>query len=375
MELAQPENGWNVEDSIEELGLLASTAGAEVVGVMIQRRNRPTPAHYLGKGKLEELAALRSDLNYDLVLFDDELSPTQQRNLEEAIGVKIIDRTALILDIFAKRARTHEGRLQVELAQDEYLLPRIAGQWSHLERLGGGIGTRGPGETQIETDRRLIRNKIHRLQREIEKIRRHRALYRRQRTTQGIPVVALIGYTNSGKSTLINALTNANVFVEDKLFATLDPTTRRITLPDRRQFLLTDTVGFIQKLPTLVVAAFRATLEELKEADLLLHVIDITHHNAAEQSDTVEKTLDNLGLSNKPCIPVLNKLDIIAPSEKEMASFSNTSVIKEHDAVLISAIKGWGFRGLQDKIEEILFESGSHNSGYVTNNASEGVEG
>lgn len=377
MEQAQEQNGWGIQDSIEELGLLASTAGAEVVETIVQRRNRPTPAYYLGKGKLEELAALKSTLNYDLVLFDDELSPTQQRNLEEALDVKIIDRTALILDIFARRARTHEGRLQVELAQDEYLLPRLAGQWSHLERLGGGIGTRGPGETQIETDRRLVRDRIHRLQKEIEKVRKHRALYRRQRTAQGIPVVALIGYTNSGKSTLLNALTGASVFVEDKLFATLDPTTRKITLPSSHRFLLTDTVGFIQKLPTSVVAAFRATLEELGSADLLLHVIDIIHHNAAEQSDTVESILEELGLSDKPRIPVLNKIDMIAHGEDEMGEVSNasgiTDIIKEHNAILTSAAKGWGLKALLEKIEKTLFGSGSHNTGYVTNNTTEGV--
>jgi len=377
MKLAQAQNGWDVDDSLEELGLLASTAGARVVGVMVQRRNQPTPAYYLGKGKLDELAALKTELDYDLVIVDDELSPTQQRNLEEALGIKIIDRTALILDIFAKRARTHEGRLQVELAQDEYLLPRLAGQWSHLERLGGGIGTRGPGESQIETDRRLVRNRIHNLKKEIEKVRQQRALYRRQRMTHGIPVVALVGYTNSGKSTLLNALTSADVFVEDKLFATLDPTTRKIVLPDRQQFLLTDTVGFIQKLPTSLVAAFRATLEELEEASLLLHVIDITHHNAAEQSYTVEKILRELGLGTKPLIPVLNKLDIITPGEKEMKEIARAgeiqNIIREHDAIMISAVKGWGLKALLEKIEKTLFGSGSHNTGYVTNSTPEGV--
>jgi GTP-binding protein HflX len=357
-------NTWSAEDSIEELALLAVTAGAEVVGSQVQRLQRPTPIYYLGKGKLEELAALRENTGYDVVIFDDELSPTQQRNLEQALDVKIIDRTALILDIFARRARTHEGRLQVELAQHEYLLPRLVGQWSHLERLGGGIGTRGPGESQLETDRRIIRQKIHRLQKEIEGVRRHRALYRRQRTLHGIPFVALVGYTNSGKSTLLNSLTKAGVFVEDKLFATLDPTTRRLTLPSRKEALITDTVGFIQKLPHTVVAAFKATLEELEESALLLHVIDITHHNAVQQSVTVEKVLTELGLGDKPGISVLNKIDRLAPNEEDISGFA--SEMKDQETVLISATEGWGLRGLLEKIDDKLLRSGSHNTGYVT---------
>lgn len=363
VEVKGARNIWSIDDSLEELALLAVTAGAEVVGALVQRLQRPTPTYYLGKGKLEELAALREEAGYDVVLFDDELSPTQQRNLEQALEVKIIDRTALILDIFAKRARTHEGRLQVELAQHEYLLPRLVGQWSHLERLGGGIGTRGPGESQLETDRRLIRQKIHRLQREIEGVRKHRALYRRQRNLQGIPLVSLIGYTNSGKSTLLNSLSNADVFVEDKLFATLDPTTRRLTIPGKNEVLITDTVGFIQKLPHTVIAAFRATLEELEEAALLLHVIDITHRNAVEQSVTVEKILTELGLGEKPRIAVLNKIDLLAPSEEDIGDFP--SAIKDQEAVLISAARGWGLSGLLERIAEKLLRSGSHNIGYV----------
>jgi len=320
----------------------------------VQRLTRPTPTYYLGKGKVKELAELKSKVGYDVVVFDDELSPTQQRNLEQALQVKIIDRTALILDIFAKRAQTHDGRLQVELAQHQYLLPRLAGQWSHLERLGAGIGTRGPGESQLETDRRLVRQKIQRLQKEIEELRRHRALYRRQRTLRGIPVVALIGYTNAGKSTLLNALSNADVFVEDKLFATLDPTTRRLTLPNKQKVLITDTVGFIQKLPTTVIAAFRATLEELAEADLLLNIVDITHENAVEQSITVEKILSELGLGEKPRIAVLNKVDLFVPREEDISDF--VSVIKDsgQEAVLISAAKGWGLDRLLEGIAEKL---------------------
>ncbi len=356
-----------MEDSIDELAQLAQTAGAKVEGAMIQRVQKPSHTSYIGKGKVEELAALREEVGYNLVIFDDELSPTQQRNLEEALDVKIIDRTALILDIFAKRAQTREGRLQVELAQLHYLLPRLVGEWSHLERLGGGIGTRGPGESQLETDRRIIKNKILRLQDEIEGVRKHRALYRRQRTTQAIPIVAIVGYTNSGKSTLMNALSHSSVLVEDKLFATLDPTTRRVSLPNQQEILLTDTVGFIQKLPTTLIAAFRATLEELDEADLLLHVIDITHRNAAEQSATVENILRDLKLDAKPRIAVLNKIDLLVPSENDMGDFvAKSAAAQGKDAVLISASKRWGFKELLEKTAEKLSGSGSHNSGYVT---------
>jgi len=347
-------DSWSVEDSLEELALLADTAGAEVVGAMVQRLAKPTPAYYLGKGKVEELAELRSNVGYDVLVFDDELSPTQQRNLEKALGVKIIDRSALILDIFAKRAQTREGRLQVDLAQHEYLLPRLAGQWSHLERLGGGIGTRGPGESQLETDRRLVRTKINRLKKEIEEMRKHRALYRRQRVQRDMPVVAIIGYTNAGKSTLLNTLSDADVLVEDKLFATLDPTTRRIVLPNRQQVLITDTVGFIQKLPTTLIAAFRATLEELSEAHLLLHVIDITHENAVEQSRTVERVLSELDLSDKPRIAVLNKVDLFVRREEDIDDLVKTVKESGEPGVLLSAAKRWGLDALLRKIEQGL---------------------
>ena len=345
---------WSLEDSLEELAQLADTAGAEVVGALVQRLTRPNVAYYLGKGKVEELADLRREVGYDVVVFDDELSPTQQRNLEQALEVKIIDRTALILDIFAKRAQTHEGRLQVELAQHEYLLPRLAGQWSHLERLGGGIGTRGPGEAQIETDRRLVRQKIHRLKKEIEQVRKHRALYRRRRTAQGIPIIAVIGYTNAGKSTLLNTLSKADAFVEDKLFATLDPITRRLTLPNKQQVLISDTVGFIQKLPPTVIAAFRATLEELKEAHLLLHVVDITHQNAAEQSATVDKILYKLGLGDMPRITVLNKVDLFVEREEDISDLASAVEESGQQAVLVSAAKRWGLDNLLQMIERAL---------------------
>ena len=346
-------DGWSIESSLAELSYLAKTAGAEVIGRLAQKLGRPSPTYYLGSGKLEELIKLKEQSPYSVVIFNDELSPRQQRNLEEALEVKVIDRTALILDIFAKRAQTREGQLQVELAQHQYLLPRLAGQWSHLERLGGGIGTRGPGESQLETDRRLIRKRINRLQSQIEAVRRHRALYRQKRKQSRIPVVALVGYTNAGKSTLLNALSQANVLVEDKLFSTLDPVTRSLVLPNGRQFLLTDTVGFIHKLPPSIVAAFRATLEELAEADLLLHVVDITHHDAAEQFQTVEEILADLNLTDKPQITVLNKIDLVVEDPEELTTLALTMSIKpppDDSTVTISALKGWGLNKLLEMI-------------------------
>lgn len=351
-------DGWLAEDSLEELAQLARTAGAEVVGGLVQHLTRPSPQHYIGRGKLEEVAALKGEVGYDVVIFGDELSPLQQRNIEEALQVKVIDRATLILDIFAKRAHTREGQLQVELAQHQYLLPRLAGRWSHLERLGGGIGTRGPGETQIETDRRLIRKRILRLKADIEEVRRHRALYRQQRKKRGIPVVAIVGYTNAGKSTLLNTLSQANVPVEDKLFATLDPTARRLSLPNRQVVVLTDTVGFIHKLPATLVAAFRATLEELAEADLLLHIIDISHKNAPEQSQVVEQILGELGLESKPRILVLNKLDLLPGIEgQELASRELED--KGWGVVFISAARGWRLDRLLERIAAALAPAAS----------------
>ncbi len=347
---------WTVRDSLQELDYLARTAGADVTGVLSQRLPLPSPTHYIGKGKLDELVSLKHSTGYDTVIFDDELLPRQQRNLEELLQVKIIDRTALILDIFARQARTREGKLQVELAQHQYLLPRLIGQWSHLERLGGGIGTRGPGESQLETDRRMIRNRICRLQKELEEVRIHRSLYRKHRREKNIPVIAMIGYTNAGKSALFNALSKANVLVEDKLFSTLDTVTRRIVSPEGRMCLLSDTVGFINKLPPLVVASFRATLEELNEADLLLHIIDITHKNAANHCQTVEQILKELDIGNKPRLTVFNKLDLVINSDSDLENFSASpflkekSFLKENRVVFISAIKGWGLDNLLDKI-------------------------
>jgi GTP-binding protein HflX len=362
-EVKRGDGRWNTQASLEELALLADTAGARVVGSAVQRLERPHPATYIGRGKVREIASQRVALGYTTVIFDDELSPSQQRTLERELEVKVLDRTALILDIFAQHARTWEGRLQVELAQHEYILPRLRGQWSHLERLEGRIGTRGPGETQLETDRRLIRNKISALKRQIEQVRRQRALHRRRRARQGVPVVSLVGYTNAGKSTLMRALSGADVLVEDKLFATLDPVTRRMRLPSGAAALLTDTVGFIQKLPTQLVAAFRATLEELTEATLLLHVVDITHPDAVQQAETVETTLAELELSEKPLLTVLNKADLVVDSdggslEEGLEEEALRSLLEPWgpQALVVSAAEGWGLEELRRRVEGALAE-------------------
>jgi GTP-binding protein HflX len=354
-------DGWSTESSLDELAELAGTAGARVVGQTSQRLDHPNAGSYVGKGKLEQIVADRQALDYTLIILDDELTPSQQKRFEDVTGVKVIDRTALILDIFAHRARTREARLQVELAQLEYLLPRLAGQWSHLERLGAGIGTRGPGETQLETDRRLIRGKIGHLKGQIEDVRRHRSIYRRNRERQGASVVALVGYTNAGKSTLMNALTGAGVMAENRLFATLDPVTRRVELAPGRFVLLTDTVGFIQKLPTQLVAAFRATLEELEDADLLLHVVDVTHPNAAEQSETVEATLADLGVAAKPRLTLLNKVDLLARQDggavsgiADLADLQESLRSEHADALLVSAERGWGLDDVRRRILTLL---------------------
>jgi GTP-binding protein HflX len=354
VETKSSEDIWPIDSSMAELALLTETAGAKVIGTLTQKVDRPSGTHYLGKGKLDELLRLKEKHHYNVIIFNEELAPRQQRNLEEFLGVKVIDRTALILDIFASRAETREGQLQVELAQHQYLLPRLAGQWSHLERLGGGIGTRGPGESQLETDRRLVRNRIHRLQKQIEDIRKHRSLYRDKRKKGNIPVVAMVGYTNAGKSTLMNALSRADVLAVDKLFCTLDPVTRRLVMPDNFQFLITDTVGFIHKLPPSIVAAFRATLEELSEADILLHVVDITHPNAAEQFETVEKFLSELDLSNKPRITVLNKVDQAVHSIEEFTDLVIDNRVPVNSILTISALKGWHLDDLLDKILNFL---------------------
>ena len=343
------------------MAYLARSAGAHVVGQISQKADRLTPT-YLGKGKLEELVDLVYEREADVVIFDDELTPTQQRNLEEALKIKVIDRTALILDVFGRHARTYEGKLQVDLAQHQYLLPRLVGQWSHLERLGGGIGTRGPGETQLETDRRLVRRRIQRIEKELDGVRQRRTLYMDRRKKTSIPSASLVGYTNAGKSTLFNTLSDAKVEAADQLFSTLDPITRRLRLPSGGELLLSDTVGFIQKLSPMVVAAFRATLEEMLGTDLLLHVIDITHPQASEQAEVVENTLADLGLSDKPRLLVVNKMDLLPDGawsgDGGQGENGNSSLPLPTGgptpSVFVSAAKGWNLDGLLEEIEARL---------------------
>ena len=343
------------QESLSELNQLARSAGANVVGYLTQKLERPTHT-YLGKGKLEELSLLKDQVGANVIIFDDELSPTQQRNLEEVLKVKVIDRSALILDLFAQRAQTREGKLQVDLAQTEYLLPRLVGQWSHLERLGGGIGTRGPGETQIETDRRIIRTKIQRLKRELENVKKQRANYRQNRQKTGVPVVSLVGYTNAGKSTLLNSLTGADVVAENRMFSTLDPTTRKIHNPHGSPFLMTDTVGFIQKLPSTLVAAFMATLEELEEASLILHVVDVSHPKAEEHASVVNRLLKRLGHDKKSSILVLNKIDLVDQDSYSVDEYAEklTRNRKNVDVIVISAEQKAGLAKLIEAINEKL---------------------
>lgn len=361
-EIASMRSPWPVEDSLDELALLAQTAELEVVGRIFQRLPEPQPKFFIGPGKVKEVAALREQTQADLIVFDDELSPAQTRNLEEELQTQVIDRTGLILDIFARHARTHEGRLQVELAQYQYLLPRLRRQWTHLERqagtggtaAGGVVGLRGPGETQLEIDRRLIERRIAWLKDQLADVHRHRELYRQRRRQTGIPVIALVGYTNAGKSTLLNAMTGADVLAEDKLFATLDPTTRQVLLPGNIVALMTDTVGFIQKLPPQLVAAFRATLEEIEEADLLLHVVDVTHLNAQEHAQTVEQTLRELGVDHKPVLTVLNKIDLLEGATAEDVGQIAAEMGLPTDIVAVSAQRGWGLQTLGERIVAML---------------------
>jgi GTP-binding protein HflX len=339
---------WAVGDSLDELAQLAQTAGAKVVCTTWQKRQKPDAALFVGRGKVQEINLLRQETGANVIIFDDELSPAQQRNLEQMLGIKVIDRTALILDIFAQRARSHEGKLQVELAQLKYSLPRLGGQGLVLSRLGGGIGTRGPGETKLEVDKRRIRSRISDIEKEIEQIKKQRNLHRVRRQASQLPTIALVGYTNAGKSTLLNKLTNAEVLAEDKLFATLDPTTRVIGLPEGKQALLTDTVGFIQKLPHHLIAAFRATLEEVVYADILLHVIDVSHPQYQQQSDAVFSVLQELNADTKPLITVFNKRDRMDnPNILER-------VLRLENSVAISAQSGAGLYDLLSKIEQFL---------------------
>ncbi|MEA3338057.1 MAG: GTPase HflX [Chloroflexota bacterium] len=361
---------FGVADSLAELEQLAETAGIRVLGQTYQRIARPNPATLIGSGKLEELLDMRTTLGATAVLFDEELSPRQQREIEKAIGdedVKVLDRTALILDIFARHAKTRDGALQVELAQYEYRLPRLTRAWTHLARQAGGgsarggaggVGLRGPGETQMEVDRREIGRRIAHLKRELEDVRSHRERHRQRRRSASLNTVSLVGYTNAGKSTLINTLTRvaspqgdgAGVLAEDILFATLDPTTRRIALPSGRETLVSDTVGFIQKLPTTLVAAFRATLEEIAESDLLLHIVDITHPNALQQALTVGEVLRDIGITDKPLITALNKIDLLRDPDDVRESLGD----QFPDAIPISAAAGWGMEELLERIEQVL---------------------
>ncbi|MFN8525801.1 MAG: GTPase HflX [Chloroflexota bacterium] len=346
---------WSITDSLDELERLVETAGGTVLGRASQRRPHPDPATYFGGGKVAELLQIREELDYELLVVDGALSPVQQRNLERRLDTPVIDRPGLIIEIFAQRASTREARLQVDLARLEYLLPRLGGAWTHLERQVGGIGARGgPGETQIELDRRLVRDRVAQLKREIETVRAHRGRARAARRN-GPPLVALVGYTNAGKSSLMNRLTEAGVVAEDKLFATLDPTTRRMPLPGGGYSIISDTVGFIQNLPTQLIASFRATLEELQAADLLLHVVDGSHPRALEQRDAVDAILGELGLAAKPTVLVLNKADLVNEPLSLLREFGpGTATHFEEDAVVVSAVTGYGVGALRARIARRL---------------------
>lgn len=349
MEWGRNDSLWTVDDSLEELKQLADTAGATVIKKFIQKRPKPDPAFFIGRGKVQELALYAQQENIDLCIFDDELSPAQQRNIESVMGIRILDRTALILDIFAQRARTNEGKLQVELAQLQYTLPRIMGKGLMLSRLGGGIGTRGPGETKLEVDRRRIRDRIAFIKDQIEKVKAVRSLHRSKRKKNNVFEVSLVGYTNAGKSTLLNTLTNSNIYAKDQLFATLDPTTRQLTLPNKQEIIITDTVGFIQRLPHQLIAAFRSTLEVVTEADLLVHVIDVSHELYKEQAAAVHEVLKEIGAETKPVITVYNKIDKLPPDSKLADRLA-----LEEDTVCISAAKKLNLETLQQMIESHL---------------------
>ena len=359
VEIRGADNILSLDASLEELALLADTAGLAVVGETRQKLQSPHPKTYIGSGKVKEIRALAEETLADVVLFDEELSPRHQRELEKEVeeDVRILDRTALILDVFAQHARTREGALQVELAQYEYRLPRLTRAWTHLARqagggagrtgAAGGVGLRGPGETQLEVDRRDISRRIDHLKQELEKVRAHRGRHRARRQRSQLPTVALVGYTNAGKSTLLNQLADEKVFVADQLFATLDPTTRRVELPGGKAILVTDTVGFIQKLPTTLVAAFQATLEEISEADLLLHVIDVTHPEAVAQAKSVNQTLKDIGADENPILIAANKIDALPDDASPLAQFP--------DAVPISARTGRGITKLLAAVEYELY--------------------
>lgn len=364
IELYHKKNILPLSDSLTELSLLCATVGLDVVGQLTQKLDRPNPQTLLGSGKIDELKIFIEESLADIVIFDDELSPRHQRELEENLGnnVRLLDRTALILDIFARHAHSREGQLQVKLAQYEYYLPRLTGRWTHLARQAGGgggragsvggVGLRGPGETQLEVDRRSIRREIVKLKEDLEKVHVHRENYRSQRRKSRLPIIAIVGYTNSGKSTLLNRLSQADVYVADQLFATLDPTTRRVSLSGKEMALFTDTVGFIQKLPTTLISSFQATLEEITEADLLVHLVDISHPNAINQSESVQKTLIDIGAGHIPVVVALNKIDKL----HSRLGVSKTLKGLPH-SVGISALTGEGINQLLETIRTALYES------------------
>ncbi len=364
MEIFGQEGLLPLADSLIELALLAETAGLEVVGELTQKLNRPNAKTFIGSGKVNELKALAEETLAQVVLFDDELSPRHQRELEKLLGdnLRLLDRTSLILDIFAQHAKTSEGMLQVELAQYEYYLPRLTRAWTHLARQAGGgggragstggVGLRGPGETQLEVDRRVIGKRISHIKKELEKVRAHRMRHRDKRKKSRMPIVALVGYTNAGKSTLLNCLAQSDVYVADQLFATLDPTTRRVDLPGGYKSLFTDTVGFIQKLPTTLVAAFRATLEEIADADLLLHVVDISHPNALNHFEAVEETLGKIDAEHIPVITALNKIDLLNTIET-----AQETLVHYPRAIAVSAQEKIGISELKTLLQKALYET------------------
>jgi GTP-binding protein HflX len=338
---------FSSEESLDELRSLASSAGAQIAGEFTQRRDRPDPATLIGKGKLEEIAGAAASVSADVILFDHDLSPSQQRNIERVVHTRVIDRTQLILDIFARHARTREGQLQVELAQLEYMLPRLAGRGVEMSQLGGGIGTRGPGETQLETDRRKIYRRVRHVKEQIENVRRIRAQQRQRRESVPVATVALVGYTNAGKSTLFNALTKANVVASSRMFATLDPTIRAADLPSKRKVLFSDTVGFIRHLPHTLVSAFRATLEEVQRATLIMQVSDASSPVSAEQDAQVESVLKELEADKKPRLKVMNKIDLLLPKQRE-------SLRDDDQNIHVSAAKGIGLSTLLDRVDAVL---------------------
>ena len=347
---------WRLEDSLAELAELARAAGANPVALLTQSMNTPSPT-YVGKGKMDELQLVIKREHVDTAIFDDELTPSQQKTLEDKLEIKVIDRTVLILDVFAQRARSREGRLQIELAQTEYLLPRLAGQWSHLERLGGGVGTRGPGETQIETDRRLVRRKLSQVKKELGQVRSQRGQQRQQRTGGETTIISLVGYTNAGKSAVFNKITSSKVIERNQLFSTLDTTTRRLYLPSGTGATISDTVGFVHKLPPVLVEAFTATLEEALEADLLVQIIDISSPYAAEQAQVVSDQLSDMGIGDTPRILVLNKLDLVVDGPEEPLSLDvlgQIDISGYRRVVTTSATKNWGIVDLRNAIDVVI---------------------